>query len=82
MHELCEAKSSYVYNLGVWTVVHPTNLEHNMAFSVFDRLCDNREGHCVYMDRWFSSPKIFNHLWGCKTKAVGIVMSNKKEVPK
>jgi hypothetical protein len=34
------------------------------------------------MDRWFSSPKIFYHLWGCKTKAVGTVMSNKKEVPK
>jgi hypothetical protein len=40
------------------------------------------KGHCVYMDRWFSSPKIFDHLWGCKTKAVGTVMSNKKEVPK
>jgi hypothetical protein len=34
------------------------------------------------MDRWFSSPKIFDHLWGCKTKAVGTVMSNRKEVPK
>jgi hypothetical protein len=34
------------------------------------------------MDRWFSSPKIFDHLWGCKTKAIGTVMSNRKEVPK
>jgi hypothetical protein len=34
------------------------------------------------MDRWFSSPKIFDHIWGCKTKAVGTVMSNKKQVPK
>jgi hypothetical protein len=34
------------------------------------------------MDRWFASPKIFNHLWSCKTKAVGTVMSNGKEVPK
>jgi hypothetical protein len=34
------------------------------------------------MDRWFSSPKIFYHLWGWKTKAVGTVMSNRKEVPK
>jgi hypothetical protein len=34
------------------------------------------------MGRWFSSPKIFEHLWGCKTKAVGTVVSNKKEVPK
>jgi hypothetical protein len=34
------------------------------------------------MDRWFSSPKLFEHLWHCKTNAVGTVMSNKKEVPK
>jgi hypothetical protein len=34
------------------------------------------------MDRWFSSPMIFDHVWGCKTKAVGTVLSNKKEVPK
>jgi hypothetical protein len=34
------------------------------------------------MDRWFSSPKVFDHLWGCKTKAVDTVMSNRKEVPK
>jgi hypothetical protein len=39
------------------------------------------KGYCVYIDRWFSSPKISDHLWGCKTKAVGTVMSNKKEVP-
>jgi hypothetical protein len=34
------------------------------------------------MDKWFSSPKIFDHLRGCKTKAVGTVMSNRKEMPK
>jgi hypothetical protein len=34
------------------------------------------------MDRWFSSAKIFDHLWGCKPKVVGTVMSNKKEVLK
>ena len=82
--ELCEAKSDYVYNLDVYTGAHPTNSEHNTAFSVVDRLCDKTKGkgHCVYMDRWFSSPKIFDYLWGCKTKAAGTVMSNRKEMPK
>ena len=84
MFELCEAKSGYVYNLEVYTGAHPTKSEHNTAFSVVDRLCDKikGKGHCVYMDRWFSSPKIFDHLWSCKTKAVGTVMSNRKEMPK
>ena len=82
--ELCEARSGYVYDLEVYTGAHPTNSEHNTALSVVDRLCDKIKwnGHCVYMDRWFSSPKVFDHLWGCKTKAVGTVMSNRKELPK
>jgi hypothetical protein len=84
MFELCEAKSGYVYNLDVYTGAHPTNMEHNTAFSVVDMLCDKikGKGHCVYKDRRFSSPKIFHRLWGCKTKAVGTVMSNRKEMPK
>jgi hypothetical protein len=28
------------------------------------------------------SPKIFDHLWASKTKAVGTVMLNRKEMPK
>jgi hypothetical protein len=65
MYELCEIQSSYVYNLEVCTVAHPTISEHNTAFNVVDRLFYKREGSlCVYMDRWFSSPKIFDHLWG------------------
>jgi len=66
-----------------YTWAQPTNSEHNMAFSVVDRLCDKikGKGHCVYVDRWSSSPKIFDHLWGCKTKGVGTVMSNRKEMP-
>jgi len=30
-------------------------------------LCDKRKvkGHNAYMDRWFSSPKIFDHIWAC-----------------
>ena len=84
MFELCEAKSGYIYNLDVYIGAHPINSEHNTAFSVVDRLCDKikGKGHCVYMDRWFSSTKISDHLWGCKTKAVGTVMSNGKEMPK
>jgi hypothetical protein len=83
MFKLCKAKSGHVYNLEVYTRAHPTNSEHNTAFNVIDRLCDKikGKGHSVYMDRWFSSPKIFDHLWAYKTKAVGTVMSNRKEMP-
>ena len=53
MFELYEAKSGYIYNLDVYTGTHPTDTEHNMAFSVVDRLCDKIKGKgcCVYVDR-------------------------------
>jgi len=81
LFELCEAKSGYVYNMDVYTGAHPTNSEHNTVFSVVDRLCNKikGKGHCVFMDRLFSSPKIFVHLWGCKTKAVGTVCQTEKK---
>jgi hypothetical protein len=84
MFELCKAKSGFVYNLEVYAGAHPTNSEHNTLVNVVDRLCDRLKGKglCVSMDRWFSNPKIFDHLWGCKSKAVGTMMSNRKEVPK
>jgi len=42
MFELCKAKGNYVYNLEIYIGAYPTNSEHNMAFSVVDRLCDLR----------------------------------------
>jgi hypothetical protein len=59
-----------------FTRAHPTNLEHNMAFSVVDRLCDKGPQY-VYIDRWFSSSKIFTCLWSCKTKAQCCQMEKK-----
>lgn len=81
MFELCEAKSGYIYNLEVYAGPHPTNTEQNTAFSVVNRLCYKikRKGRCMYMDRRFYSPKIFDQLWACKTKAVGRMMSNRKK---
>jgi hypothetical protein len=83
MNECFEAKSGYVYNLELYNGAHPTYSANDMAFSVVDRLCDKvkEKGHCVYMDSRFYSPKIFDHLWACKTKAVGTVTSNRKEKP-
>jgi len=80
MFECCEAKSGYVYNLEVYNGAYPTNSENNTVFSVVDRLCDKIKGmgHCVSLDRWFFSPKIFDHSWACKTKAAGTLTSNRK----
>jgi hypothetical protein len=36
----------------------------------------------MYMDRWYSTKTIFNHVWACKTQGVGTVMSKRKEMHK
>ena len=50
--------------------------DYNSAFNVVGRLVTPyyNKGHTIYMDRWFTSPKLFDHLWQNCTKAVPTVM--------
>jgi hypothetical protein len=59
---------------------HHTYVEQNTSFSLVSRLCEQikNKGYTVYMDRWFSSPMLFDHLWASRTKAAGNVMTNSK----
>jgi hypothetical protein len=68
----------------VYDGAHQTDEEHNTSLNVVNRICDpiKNKWYTVYMDRFFSSPKIFDHLWTANTKAVGTVMPNRKEMPK
>ncbi|KAJ4429276.1 hypothetical protein ANN_26279 [Periplaneta americana] len=65
-------------------LVHTKQVDYNTAFSVVNRLCEpvTNKWHTVYMDRYFTSSKLFDHLWTVETKAVGTVMANRKEMPK
>jgi hypothetical protein len=36
----------------------------------------------MYMDIRYSIQNIFDHLWACKTQALGTAMSNRKEMHK
>jgi hypothetical protein len=62
---MCELNSRYVRTLEVDTGANPTNTDFNSPFSVIDRLCllVKNGDHTIYMDRWFSSPKLFDYLW-------------------
>lgn len=84
IYELCEAQSGFVFNLEIYTGAHETDATYNSPFNVVDRLCQPLKHlwHTVYMDRYFTSPALFDHLWNSQTKAVGTVMSNRREMPK
>jgi hypothetical protein len=34
------------------------------------------------MDGWFLNPRLFDHLQSCKTRAMGTVIPNRRELPK
>lgn len=40
------------------------------------------KGHVIYMDRFYSSPAVFDYLWQNNTQAVGTCVANRKELPK
>lgn len=82
--ELCEANSGYVCNMEVYTGAHEDDEAYNSSFNVVDRLCEpiKNNWHTVYMDRFFTSPTLVDHLWKSGTKVVGTVMPNRKEMPK
>jgi hypothetical protein len=64
----------------VYAGADPTDQEHNSSFNVVYRICEpvKNKGYTVYMDRWFSSPTLFDHVWSMKTKVVGAVMATEK----
>ena len=85
IYELCEAESGYACAFEVYTgkdLLAEENL--NSALNVVDRLSTKyqNKGYTIYMDRYFSSPKVFDHLWEKGTKAVGTVMPNREGMPK
>ena len=84
IYELCEASSGFVCNMEVYDGTHEGVENYNAPFNVVDRLCDpiKHNWYTVYMDRFFTSPKLFDHLWNSGVKAVGTIMANRKEMPK
>jgi hypothetical protein len=72
----CANWKEYVFTFEMYTGANPNSTVFNSSFNVIDRLCSlvKNRGHTIYMDRWFSSPKHFGHVWACSTKAVGTVM--------
>jgi hypothetical protein len=38
--------------------------------------------HTVFVDRFYSSPAVFDFLWARKNKVVGTYMTNQKELPR
>lgn len=81
LYILCDAATGYVLNCDVYTGA--VGNKDNSIQGIFERLCGNYfgKGHCIFMDRFYTSPALLNFLWGKKTLGVGTVMKNRRGLP-
>jgi hypothetical protein len=85
LYVVCESSSGYIVNWQVYTGKTEDPQEHGHTYRVvIDLLPDHLrgKGYRVYMDRYYSSPKLFHDLWSKELGATGTVMPNRKEMPK
>ena len=85
VYEVCDASSGYVVNWQVYTGKTEDSQEHGHSYRVVFDLLDSDvrdKGYRVYMDRYYSSPKLFGDLHAVNTGATGTVMPNRKDMPK
>lgn len=77
---VCDASSGYILKMEVYS---GKGTEDMGIIPLLTRLLDNYlyKGHTIYMDRYYSSPAVFDFLWERNTKAVGTCMTNRKELP-
>lgn len=77
---VCDACTGYVLRMEVYA---GKGAQDSGVMSVLDRLLSDYydKGFTVFMDRYYSSPVIFDHLWEKKTTAVGTCMPNRKQLP-
>jgi hypothetical protein len=75
---MCKSKPGYVCTLTL-----PIRI--SIAFSILltnSVHWQKNRGNTIYMARWFSSSKLYDHMLACGKKAVCTVMPNRKEMPK
>ncbi|XP_067234874.1 piggyBac transposable element-derived protein 4-like [Chanodichthys erythropterus] len=78
----CDAKSSYSYNMQVYTGKPPgTQHERNLGKRVVLELIRDLEGHIVTCDNFFTSYGLGTELLQRKVRMIGTVRKNKPELP-
>ena len=87
IYKLCESSTGYVWNFIVYTGKdtnygdrHPREqTSSRVVLEIADNLLD--KGYCLYLDNWYTSPKLVDTLCTRKTDVVGTMRTNRKEFP-
>ena len=84
VYQVCESCSSYTVDWQIYTGKTEAPQEHGHTYRVVMDLLEHRLRGCgyrVYVDRYYSSPKLFSDLFGLKIAATGTVMPNRRDMP-
>ncbi|XP_038823658.1 piggyBac transposable element-derived protein 4-like, partial [Salvelinus namaycush] len=80
---MCDVKTGFVQDIIVYTG-STTDIKHYEGLGVSGSVVMTMlaphldKGHTLYMDNWYSSPTLFQHLLSNSTGACGTVRSNRK----
>lgn len=82
-YKLCESVSGYCYNFKIYSGNDKLNLDYSASESVVMELSQSilDRGHTLYIDSWYSSPKLFLTLVRNGTNVLGTVRCNRKNMP-
>ncbi|XP_064868624.1 piggyBac transposable element-derived protein 4-like [Oncorhynchus nerka] len=83
---MCDVKTGFVQDIIVYTG-STTDIKHYDGLGVSGSVVMTMlaphlgKGHTLYVDNWYSSPTLFQHLLSNSTGACGTVRSNRKGMP-
>lgn len=85
-YKLCESNTGYCMNFKIYTGDNQDssadclNVSETVVKELSKLIID--KGYTLFLDNWYSSPKIFEYLLQHDTDAIGTVRSNRKNMPK
>ncbi|KAH8026360.1 hypothetical protein HPB51_020344 [Rhipicephalus microplus] len=80
---LAESETGYTSQFFVYTSKRETPGPHGLAFDVVSKLCEKylEQGYKIYMDNFYTSKHLFEHLLQCKTLACGLTRKDRRGFP-
>ncbi|XP_072143614.1 piggyBac transposable element-derived protein 4-like [Dermacentor andersoni] len=80
---LAESETGYTLQFFVYTGKRERPGPHGLAFDVVGKLCDKYlgQGYKIYMDNFYTSKHLFEHLLQCKTLACGTTRKDRRGFP-
>ncbi|XP_065834224.1 piggyBac transposable element-derived protein 4-like [Oscarella lobularis] len=82
---LAESSTEYIYKFEIYTGKKTvTDGEHGLSTQIVLDLIEGLEGkgHFLYTDNYYSSPTLFDLLWGKTIYCCGTVRPHRKDFPK